>query len=89
LGTHFQRKKKENIYSISLEGWGNSCQTMNFVSQMDQISLKEAQDIKCFDPKNSFYAHTSLVKYSSYFSKLEQFEEGGGDNQNLPRGSIE
>jgi hypothetical protein len=31
----------------------------------------------------------SLVGYASYFSKSVQFEEGGGDNQNLPEASIE
>jgi hypothetical protein len=60
-----------------------------FVVQLDQLSLKEAQAIKGFDPKDSFSAHMSLVGYSSYFSKSEQFEEGGGDNQNLLEASIE
>jgi hypothetical protein len=33
-----------------------------FVGQLDQLSLKEAQAIKGFDPKNSFSAHMSLVR---------------------------
>jgi hypothetical protein len=51
--------------------------------------LKEAQAIKGFDLKDLFFAHMTLVGYASYFSKNEQFEEGGGDNQNLPEASIE
>jgi hypothetical protein len=34
-------------------------------------------------------AHMSLIRYDSYFSKSMQFEEGGGDNQNLPEASLE
>jgi hypothetical protein len=30
-----------------------------------------------------------LVEYSSYFCKFGQIKEGGGDNQNLPKTSIE
>jgi hypothetical protein len=60
-----------------------------FVGQLDQLSLKEAQAINGFDPKNSFFAHMSIVKYSSYVSKLEKFKEGGGGNQNLLEAFVE
>jgi hypothetical protein len=36
----------------------------------------------------TYFLHTSLVGYSSYFTKSKQFKEGGGDNQNLLQTSI-
>jgi len=59
-----------------------------FVVQLYQLNMKEAQFIKDFDSRDSFSTHMSLVEYSSYFNKSEQFKEGGGDNQNLPKASI-
>jgi hypothetical protein len=55
-----------------------------FAAQFDQLGMHEAKSIEGFDPNDLFFAHMSLVGYSSYFCKSEQFKEGGGDNQNLP-----
>jgi hypothetical protein len=60
-----------------------------YTIQFDHLSLKEVQAIHGFDPKDLFSAHMSLIRYGSYFSKSMQFEEGGGDNQNLPEASLE
>jgi hypothetical protein len=47
-----------------------------FAGQFDQLGLNEAQCIEGFDPKDVFFAHMSLVGYSSYFCKYKQFKEG-------------
>jgi len=49
----------------------------------DQMGLKEAKFVKGFDPCNNFTTHMELIGYSSYFTKFEQFQEGGGDNIDL------
>jgi hypothetical protein len=59
-----------------------------FAGQFDQLGLKEVECIEGFDPNDLFTAHMSLVGYSSYFTKIEQFKEGGGDNLNLPETSV-
>jgi hypothetical protein len=35
-----------------------------------------------------FIAHMESIGYSSYFTKIEQFKEGGGDNLDLPEVSV-
>jgi hypothetical protein len=60
-----------------------------FAGQFDQLGLKEAKCIEGFNPNDLFSAHMSLVGYSSYFTKSEQFKEGGGDNQNIPETSVD
>jgi hypothetical protein len=39
--------------------------------------------VEGFDPNDLFIAHMTLIDYSSYFTKSEQFK-GGGDNLNIP-----
>jgi hypothetical protein len=61
-----------------------------FAGQFDQIGLKEAKYIDGFDPNGLFSTHMSMVGHSSYFYKFEQFQEGGGgDNQNLLDTSVD
>jgi hypothetical protein len=60
-----------------------------FAGQFDQLGLKEVECVEGFDPNDLFTTHMSLVGYSSYFTKSEQFKEGGGDNQNLPETSVD
>jgi hypothetical protein len=55
------------------------------VGHLDQLGLKEAKFVKGFDPDGKFTAHMELIGYSSYFTKVEQFQEGGGDNLDLPK----
>jgi hypothetical protein len=50
----------------------------------DQLGLKEAKFVKGFDLDNKFTAHMELIGYSLYFTKIEQFQEGGGDNLDIP-----
>jgi hypothetical protein len=50
----------------------------------DQFGLKEVELVEGFDPNDMFTAHMALIGYSSYFTKIEQFKEGGGDNLDLP-----
>jgi hypothetical protein len=47
------------------------------------MGLKEAKFVKGFDLDNKFSTHMELIGYSSYFTKVEQFQEGGGDNIDL------
>jgi hypothetical protein len=56
-----------------------------FARQFDQLGLKEVKCIEGFNPNDLFFAHMSRVVYSSYFTKFEQFKEGGRDNQNIPK----
>jgi hypothetical protein len=49
----------------------------------EQLGLKEAKFVEGFDPDNKFTAHMELVGYSSHFTKIEQFQEGGRDNLDL------
>jgi hypothetical protein len=92
LGTLFQRKRKKQFiplpWRVGEIYFKHISHLDEFVGQLDQLGLKEAQCINGFDPKNLFSAHMSLVEYSSYFSKSKQFE-GGGDNKNIPNDSIE
>jgi hypothetical protein len=60
-----------------------------FVGQFDQLGLKEAQCNEGFDHKDLFSAHMSLVGYSSYFYKYEQFKEGGGTIKISPRPQLD
>jgi hypothetical protein len=52
------------------------------VGQFDQLGLNEAECVEGLCPNDLFIAHMSLVEYSSYFIKIEQFKEGGVDNLN-------
>jgi hypothetical protein len=36
-----------------------------------------------------FTTHISSIGYLSYFTKIGQFKEGGGDNLNLPEVSVD
>jgi hypothetical protein len=55
----------------------------------DQLGLNEAGLVEGFKPNDMFTAHMSLIGYSYYFTKNEQFKEGGGDNLNLPEFSVD
>jgi hypothetical protein len=50
---------------------------------MNNSGLKEAKFVEGFDPDNKFTTHMELVGYSSNFTKIEQFQEGGRDNLDL------
>jgi hypothetical protein len=56
---------------------------MNWQGHHEQLGLKEAKFVKGFDPDNKFTTHMELIGYSSYFTKVEQFQEGGRDNLDL------
>jgi hypothetical protein len=47
------------------------------------LSLKEAKFVKNFEPNTKSTTHIELVGYSSYFTRIKQFQEGGRDNLNL------
>jgi hypothetical protein len=49
----------------------------------EQLGLKEAKFVESFDPNNKFTQSMELVGYSSHFTKIEQFQEGGGDHLDL------
>jgi hypothetical protein len=51
---------------------------------LDQLGLKEVELVEGFDPNDMFTAHMASIGYSSYFTKIEQFKEGGGDNLESP-----
>jgi hypothetical protein len=60
------------------------------ISHLDELSchlvqrvLNEDKLVDGFDPNDMFIAHMSLIAYSYYFTKIEQFKEGGRDNLNL------
>jgi hypothetical protein len=53
------------------------------VGHHGKLGLKEDKSIKGFDLDNKFIAHMELVRYSSHFTKIENFQEGGGDNLDL------
>jgi hypothetical protein len=93
LGTPFQRKRNKQFiplpWRVGEIYFKHISHLDEFDGQLDQLILKEEQSSKGFDPKNLFSAHMSLVEYSSYFSKSEEFKEGGGDNQNINEASIE
>jgi hypothetical protein len=59
-----------------------------FERQFDQLCLKEVECVKGFDPNDLFTTHMSLVGYSSYFTKFEQFKKAGGGIKNHPDTSI-
>jgi hypothetical protein len=46
----------------------------------EHLGLKEAMFVKDFDPNNKFTTQMELIRYSSYFNKVEQFQEGGRYN---------
>jgi hypothetical protein len=51
-----------------------------FAGQFDQLGLNEVECVEGFDPNDLFNAHMSLVRYSSYFTKIKHYKEGGGGN---------
>jgi hypothetical protein len=51
---------------------------------LDHLGLKEAEFVKGFDPDNKFTTHMEVIDYSFFFTKIEQFQEGSGDNSDLP-----
>jgi hypothetical protein len=61
---------------------------VELIGQLDQLILNEVECIKGFEPNDLFIAQMSLVGYSSYFTKIEKFKEGGGDNLNLSEMSV-
>jgi len=50
---------------------------------LDKLGLKEVELVEDFNPNDMFTSHMYLIGYSSYFTKIEQFKEGGEDNLNL------
>jgi hypothetical protein len=50
---------------------------------LDQLDLNKVELVEGLDPNDMFTAHMSLIGYSSYFTRIEQFKEGGGDNLNI------
>jgi hypothetical protein len=88
LGSLLQREEKEAIHPLP---WKIGEIIVKHISHLDelaghldQLGLKEVELVEGFDPNDMFTAHMASIGYSSYFTKIEQFKEGGGDNLNLP-----
>jgi hypothetical protein len=52
-----------------------------FSVQFDQLNLKLADEVKGFDPYQTFMNHMIYVGYSVAFANTLLFEEEEGDNQ--------
>jgi hypothetical protein len=57
--------------------------------QFDQFNLKEANEIKGFDPSQLFMKHMTYVRYNVSFANTFLFGEEEGDSQNPQALSIE
>jgi hypothetical protein len=53
------------------------------IGHHEQLIFKESKFVDGFDPKNVFTAHMELVGYSSHFTIIEKFQEGGRDNLDI------
>jgi len=49
----------------------------------EKLGSKEAKFVKGFEPNKKFTTHMESIRYYSYFTKFEQFQEGGGDNLDI------
>jgi transcription elongation factor GreA-like protein len=83
----FHDKRKKQFISLSWKIGDYIVKHIIHLNELakhhEQMGLKEAKPVEGFEPDRKFTTHMQLVGYASHFIKIEQFQEGGGDNLDL------
>ena len=80
-------KRKKQFIPLPLKIGNFSVKHITHLNELaghhEQLGFKEAKFVEGLDPNNKFTTHMQLVGYSSHFTIIEQFQEGGRDNLDL------